>query len=87
MAFERALVAAGVSLTDRSLLIFDTHVGPKQIIMTANSEVIYAFSVFDLAKMGPVVVEVPAGMPGGFWDMWERGLEDIELGRSAHGSL
>jgi hypothetical protein len=24
-------------------------------------------------------------MPGGFWDMWERGVEDIGLGRSAHG--
>src|SRR5262249_2875139 len=60
-------------------------VGPKQIIMTANSEVIYAFSVLDLSKTGLVVAEVPAGLPGGFWDFWERGVEDIGLGRSEKG--
>jgi hypothetical protein len=82
VALEKALVNARVSPTEPSLLVFDKRVGPKQIIMTANSEVIYAFSVLDLAKTGPVVVEVPAGLPGGFWDMWERGIEDIGLGRS-----
>jgi hypothetical protein len=85
VAFKKALVNAGVSPTEPTLLVFDKHVGPKQLIMTANAEVIYAFSVFDLAKTGPVVAEVPAGMPGGFWDMWERGIEDIGLGRSARG--
>jgi hypothetical protein len=85
VAFKRALVDAGISLTEPSLLVFDKHIGPKQIAMTANSEVIYAFGAFDLVKTGPVVAEVPAGMPGGFWDMWERGVEDIGLGRSAHG--
>jgi len=85
VAFQKAFVDAGGSVSEPSLLIFDKHVGPKQIIMTANSEVIYAFSVVDLVKTGPVVMEVPAGMPGGLWDMWERGLEDIGLGRSVHG--
>src|SRR5262245_52861682 len=85
VAFKKALVDSGVSPVEPSLIVFDKHVGPRQIIMTENSEVIYAFSVFDLAKTGPMVAEVPAGMPGGFWDMWERGVEDIGLGRSAHG--
>lgn len=85
VAFKKALIHAGVSPSEPTLMVFDKHVGPKQIIMTANSEVIYAFSVFDLAKTGPVFAEVPEGMPGGFWDFWERGVEDIGLGRSAHG--
>ena len=85
VALKKALVKAGVSPSEPTLLVFDKHVGPKQIIMTANSEVIYAFSVFDLARTGPVVVEIPDGMPGGFWDFWERGIEDVGLGRSAHG--
>src|SRR5215475_6546670 len=67
VALKKGLTDAGVSPTEPSLLVFDKRVGPKQIIMTANSEVIYAFSVLDLSKTGPVLVEVPAGLPGGFW--------------------
>jgi hypothetical protein len=85
VGFKKALKEAGVSPTEPSLLVFDKRVGPKQIIMTANSEVIYAFSILDLAKTGPVVAEVPPGMPGGIWDIWERGIEDIGIGRSARG--
>jgi hypothetical protein len=85
VALKKALVDAGVSPVEPSLLVFDKHVGPKQIFMTANSEVIYAMGVFDLARTGPVVAEVPAGMPGGIWDFWERGVEDIGIGRSEHG--
>lgn len=85
VAMKKALVNAGVSPTEPTLLVFDKRIGPQQIVMTANHEVIYAFSVLDLVKTGPVIAEVPAGLPGGFWDMWERGIEDIGLGRSERG--
>jgi hypothetical protein len=82
--FMKALVRAGVSPGEPSLPVFDQRLTPKQVIMTANAEVIYA-SVFDLSESGPVVVEVPAGLPGVFWDAWQRGIEDIGLGRSSDG--
>jgi hypothetical protein len=48
MGFMKALVRAGVTPGEPSLLVFDQRLTPKQVIMTANAEVIYAFSVFDL---------------------------------------
>src|SRR5262245_56743605 len=47
VALDKALTAAGVSPAEPSLLVFDRPLTPKQVFMTANSAVIYAFSVFD----------------------------------------
>jgi hypothetical protein len=63
VALQRALVAAGVSVSEPSLLVFDHVLTPKQVIMTANSEVVYGMSAIDLGATGPVVVETPGGRP------------------------
>jgi hypothetical protein len=85
VAFAKAIANAGVSPSAPSLLIFDQLLTPKQILMTANSEVIYAFSVLDLSKAGPVVIEAPAGIWGGIVDFWQRAVMDIGIGPSASG--
>lgn len=51
---------------------------PIQTIMTANDEVVYIWPQFiNTAKMGPVVLEVPAGTLGLSWDIFQRALSDI----------
>jgi hypothetical protein len=84
VALQRALEAAGVSLSEPSLLVFDHVLTPKQVIMTANSEVAYGMSVIDLGVTGPVVVDAPDGLFGVVIDLWNRGLVDIGIGPS-HG--
>jgi hypothetical protein len=85
VAFSKALTDAGVSPVEPSLLVFDRPLTPKQIIMTANSEVIYVFTVVDLSKTGPVVIDVPAGILGSIVDAWQRAIEDIGVGPSLNG--
>jgi hypothetical protein len=82
VALVKALFEAGISPTEPALFVLDHRAGPKQVIMSASSEVIYAFSVLDLRATGPMVLEVPAGMSGAIWDMWGRGLADLGIGRS-----
>jgi hypothetical protein len=80
VALQRALVAAGVSLSEPSLLVFDHVLTPKQVIMTANSEVVYGMSAIDLGVTGPGVVEAPDGLFGVVIDVWNRGVVDIGIG-------
>ena len=86
VGFVRALREGGVSLSEPTLLVFDRALTADQVFMTANAEVIYAFSAFDLVATGPLVVDVPAGALGGFTDMWQRAVEDVGIGPSANGA-
>jgi len=50
----------------------------KRGILTANATTPYVVSFFDLAKTGPVVVEMPEGGVAGFVnDMWQRPVVDM----------
>ncbi|MFM7268457.1 MAG: DUF1254 domain-containing protein, partial [Cyanobium sp.] len=45
----------------------------KAGMLTPNITTLYAFSFWDLAKQGPLVVEVPAGLTaGGVLDIWQQ---------------
>ncbi|NES79547.1 MULTISPECIES: DUF1254 domain-containing protein [Okeania] len=47
-------------------------------ILTANATTPYIIGFFDLAKTGPVVVEMPAGEAAGFADdIWQRPIVDM----------
>jgi hypothetical protein len=46
--------------------------GPHGIALTGNSTVIYAMAFLDLAKQGPMVVEVTPGSYGAFFDLWQQ---------------
>ncbi|MFZ4066993.1 MAG: DUF1254 domain-containing protein, partial [Phenylobacterium sp.] len=50
----------------------------KAGMLTPNITTLYAFSFWDLAKDGPLVVEVPAGATaGGVLDIWQQPITDM----------
>jgi hypothetical protein len=85
LGIAKGLQRGGVSLSAPALLVFDQRVTGKQVIMTANSEVVYGLTVADLGETGPLVVETPAGLLGAVTDAWQRALVDIGIGGSAEG--
>ncbi len=49
----------------------------KAGMLTPNITTLYAFSFWDLARQGPLVVEVPAGLTaGGVLDIWQQPITD-----------
>ncbi|HKJ87122.1 MAG TPA: DUF1254 domain-containing protein, partial [Gammaproteobacteria bacterium] len=62
---------------ERSLYVWNKRMQPQHVVMTANGEVVYAFSrPMDLTR-GPVVVEVPPRCRGHIFDIGMRAYEDI----------
>lgn len=50
----------------------------KAGMLTPNITTLYAFSFWDLAKQGPLVIEVPAGLTaGGVMDIWQQPITDM----------
>lgn len=50
----------------------------KAGMLTPNITTLYAFSFWDLARQGPLVVEVPAGLTaGGVLDIWQQPISDM----------
>ncbi len=50
----------------------------KAGMLTPNITALYAFSFWDLARQGPLVVEVPAGLTaGGVLDIWQQPITDM----------
>jgi hypothetical protein len=50
----------------------------KAGMLTPNITTLYAFSFWDLAKQGPLVVEVPEGLTaGGVLDIWQQPITDM----------
>lgn len=74
---KRGLVAAGVTPDTPSLLIFNRRLTPKQVIMTASAEVVYAFTILDLSQTGPIVVEIPKHCSAGSFDFWHGAVKDM----------
>ena len=60
--------------------IADNFVDPKSMWLTANDTTIYAFANVDLAKSGPIVIEIPPGpIVGLIDDFWQRSATDVGL--------
>jgi hypothetical protein len=50
----------------------------KAGMLTPNITSLYAFRFWDLARLGPLVVEVPAGLTaGGVPDIWQQTITDM----------
>ncbi len=50
----------------------------KAGMLTPNITTLYAFSFWDLAKQGPMVVDVPSGLTaGGVMDIWQQPITDM----------
>jgi hypothetical protein len=75
MGMEKGCAAMGGD--ERSFYHWDKRIQSKDILMTANTGVIYNWSRYiDLSK-GPVVFEVPPRVRGHFYDMGMRAYVDI----------
>jgi hypothetical protein len=73
-AIRKGFRDAGVA--DGDVLIFSKLMDSRSLFLTANADTIYFWSYLDLSK-GPVVVNVPSGVLGGFDDMWFRWIGDF----------
>ncbi len=50
---------------------------PHGVALTGNSTTIYAMAFLDLAKNGPMVVEVTPGSYGAFFDLWQQTIAGV----------
>lgn len=62
---------------DGSVVLYQ-NLDDKAGMLTPNITTLYAFSFWDLAANGPLVIEVPAGLTaGGVLDIWQRPMTDM----------
>jgi hypothetical protein len=59
------------------LAIWKDRLNAKTLVTTPNSDVIYAMGFLDLAKDGPIVIEVPPGLQGILDDFFQRPICSI----------
>jgi hypothetical protein len=56
---------------------YERFLDPHGILLTGNSTTIYAMCFLDLAKQGPMVVEVAPGSYGAFFDLWQQTIAGV----------
>lgn len=59
------------------LVIWETLMDGETLLLTGNSETVYGLAGIDLKRDGPVIVQVPPMMLGGFSDMWQSEIANI----------
>ncbi len=75
-AIRRGLRDFGAT-TAQHVVIWESRMDATTLLLTGNTETVYGMNFLDLQADGPTVVDVPAGMLGGFSDMWQRNVADI----------
>ena len=75
-AIMKGLNDAGVP--NNTAIIFSELMDSKSVFLTANADVVYFLSVFDVSD-GPIVVETPPMALGVIDDMWFRWVTDFGL--------
>lgn len=68
-------IGADVKFND--ILIFEGLMDSKQTFLTGNTSTLYIIPTLDLKKNGPMVVEAPPGLLGGFNSAWFEYISDI----------
>ncbi len=69
--------AGAGSATPNQLVIWETLMDAHTLLLTGNTETVYGLAAIDLKRDGPVVVEVPPMMLGGFNDLWQSEIANI----------
>ena len=70
--------ARRIGIRPTELFVFDQLVQVNQQLQTANNDVLYSFSYFNLHETGPLVIVVPPGNQYGVvLDAWQRPIEDL----------
>lgn len=67
----------GAYLKFNDILITSKLVDSKELLLTANTSTLYIAPVLDLKAYGPMVVEAPPGLLGGFNSAWFEYISDI----------
>jgi len=67
-----------MSVADNTFVVFEHFLDSKTIVLTGNTETVYASGFLDLSE-GPVVVEYPARVSGVLDDMWSRHIADYGI--------
>src|SRR5262245_4443611 len=76
IAMREGMRAFG-SKTPQQVVIWEDLMGPRTVLLTANTETAYAFGNLDLKTDGPTVIEAPPRMLGFVQDGLQRYLTDI----------
>ncbi len=66
-----------VGVLEGDLLLMERFLDPHGVTLTGNSTTIYGMAFLDLDKNGPMVVEVPPGSYGAFFDLWQQPIGEI----------
>src|ERR1700733_4045181 len=70
-------VAEAGNGTANQMVIWESLMDSETILLTGNTETVYGLCSFDLKRDGPIVVEAPAMMLGGFNDVWQHSIMDV----------
>lgn len=76
IAVREGMRAVG-SKTPQQVVIWESLMDAKTVLLTANAETVYAISHLDLKTDGPTVIEAPPRMLGFIQDGFQRYLADI----------
>src|SRR5215467_2497698 len=78
IATREGMRAFGATKSNQ-VVIWEQLMGPDTVLLTANTETVYAIGFFDLKAEGPIVVEAPPKMLGFLQDGLQRYLGDIGM--------
>src|SRR6476620_8844873 len=70
-------VAEAGTRAPNQLVIWETLMDAETLLLTGNTETVYALGAIDLKRDGPTVVEVPAGLLGGISNLWQGEIAGI----------
>jgi len=59
------------------IVLWETSIDARTVVLTGNSETVYALCALDLERDGPMVVDIPLGVMGGITDLWQSHVVSI----------
>ncbi|CAG9231464.1 conserved exported hypothetical protein [Paraburkholderia tropica] len=63
--------------TPNQIVIWESLMNARTLLLTGNTETVYALAALDLKRDGPVVVEAPPHLLGGASDLWQSEVAGI----------
>ena len=70
-------VAAAGDAQPNQMVVWESLMDAQTTLLTGNCETVYGLISFDLKRDGPVVIELPPMLLGGFTDVWQRPIGDV----------
>ena len=70
-------VAEAGAAAPNQMMIWESLMDAQTLLLTGNCETVYGLVSLDLKRDGPVVIDLPPMMLGGFLDLWQRSIADI----------